>query len=289
MLWVSPTPHLTPMPQLPPIPPGRPDAIETLLLWEGRVSRARLLDLFGMHETQASRDIQRYRAAYPKACIHDLPSQSYKVSPIFRPTFTSGDFASYQRLIGAAGRSDGLKSSVPVESTQLDATKISHVLFREIHQAMRDGRAIRIRYRSLTTPSRHERTIRPHALIQAGARWHLRAWCAKAGGFRDFNLGRISAADPVGDVLPGPEEDQDWQTQVKVRLVPHSGLSPEQAVLVREEYMGGTAAIVHTVRAPMARYLIQAFRAAIYPKRETAPDYLLMVDDPTALPRCALW
>lgn len=193
-------------------------------------------------------------------------------------------------MIGAAGITEQVLAGVPATSTNLDATSIAYPLFRQIHRAMREGHAIRIEYRSLTTPERHERAIRPHALIQAGSRWHLRAWCARADGFRDFNLGRISKVEAAaGLTLPGPNLDLDWQSEVRVRFVPYRGLSPQQAQLVRDEFMGGTTAVVHTVRTPMARYLIQAFRAAIDTKREPAPEYLLMVDAPADLPSGALW
>ena len=278
------------MPRSPLDAASRHEAIELLLLWEGRVSRSRLLELFGVHETQASRDIASFRKAHPTACDHDLPTKSYTVRQIYQPTLTSGDFASYQRLIGAAGLPDKVLAAVPVCLTRLDATNIAYPLFREIHRAMRDGHAVEIEYRSLSTPTPHERLIRPHALIQAGPRWHVRAWCARANSFRDFNLGRVSKVQIVrGVALPGASGDSDWQAEVRVRFVPHSGLSPTQAQLVRSEYMGGTTAIVHSVRVAMVRYLIHAFRAAIDPKREPAPEYLLMVDAPADLPSGALW
>lgn len=278
------------MPRSPLSAAGRYEAIELLLLWEGRVSRSRLLDLFEMHETQASRDIASFRKAYPAACDHDLASKGYTVSQIYRPTLTTGEFASYQRLIGATALADKVLAAVPVCSTHLDATNVAYPLFREIHRAMREGHAIEIEYRSLSTPTRHERIVRPHAFIHAGPRWHVRAWCARAESFRDFNLGRISKVRAVsGATLPGADADVDWQADVRVRFVPHCGLSSLQAQLVRDEYMCGTTALVHTVRVPMVRYLIQAFRAAINPKREPPPEYLLMVDAPANLPSGALW
>jgi len=278
------------MPRSPMDAAGRQEAIELLLLWEGRVSRARLLELFGMHETQASRDIASFRKAHPTACDHDLANKSYTVREIYRPTSSTGDFASYQRLLGAAGLTDKVLAAVPVCSTHLDATNVAYPTFREIHRAMREGHAVEIEYRSLSAPARHERVVRPHTLIQAGPRWHLRAWCARANGFRDFNLGRISKAHAVvGVVLPGADADSAWQTELRVRFVPHPGLSQPQAQLVRDEYMGGTTAMVHTVRVPMLRYLIQAFRVAIDPNHEPAPEYLLMVDAPADLPSAALW
>tara|TARA_R110002020_G_scaffold121942_13_gene277111 strand:+ start:663 stop:1241 length:579 start_codon:yes stop_codon:yes gene_type:complete len=181
-------------------------------------------------------------------------------------------------------------TGVPIESTQLNATVIRYTLFSQIHRAMRLGLCIRIVYRSMSTPEPHERVIRPHSFIQAGPRWHLRVYCAKAAAFRDMNLGRISAVSAEsGTSLPGKDEDLEWQQTVSVRLVPHSGLSPEQAQMVREEYMGGTAAVVFSVRAPLVQYVIQSFRAAVDPVREKAPEHLLMVQYPEVLPQSSRW
>lgn len=53
--------------------------------------------------------------------------------------------------------------------------------------------------------------------------------------------------------------------------------------------MSGTAARVFTVRASMAKYLIQSFRAAVDPERETTPEHLLMVANLEDLPEGAVW
>jgi hypothetical protein len=89
--------------------------------------------------------------------------------------------------------------------------------------------------------------------------------------------------------LPGPDEDTDWQTIVRVELVPHRDLSVEQSILVRDEYMRGEAAMAFDVRSPMAKYLIQGYRAALDPHREPAPEHLLMVFEPGLLPSSAGW
>ena len=142
----------------------------------------------------------------------------------------------------------------------------------------------------MRNPDAHERLIRPHSLIQAGARWHMRGFCKEIQEFREFNLGRLGAVEFALDVtLPGLDDDVDWQTIVCVRFVPHRDLSPSQQKLVRDEYMAGTTASVFHVRKPMARYLAHAFRVAMDPSREIPPFYLLMVHDPSSLPEGTLW
>ncbi|MNO20002.1 hypothetical protein D3C76_97480 [compost metagenome] len=278
------------MPRRNSAPQERFEAIEILLLWEGRISRSRLLDLFNIHETLASRDIASFRVRYPEACEPDPASKSYSSTPQLEPILSRGVFTEYQRLVGASGSLETISIGVPFESTQFDATAIRPVPFSRLHRAMRLGLCVRVTYRSMSTPQAHERLIRPHSLIQAGPRWHVRAYCEKAGEFRDFNLGRISAvslADAL--LLPGAEQDRHWQRIVPIRLVPHRDLSAEQARMVREEYMGGTAAMVFNVRASLAKYVIQTFRAAMDPDRERLPEHVLMVQQPVDLPIEARW
>jgi len=278
------------MPRRNSAPKERYEAIEILLLWEGRVSRSRLLDLFDIHETLASRDIAGFRERYPAACEPEMSTKSYVSSRNLTPALTLGLFSEYQRLVGALGNLNLASTGVPIESTQLDATAIRYTLFSQIHRAMRLGLCVRIVYRSMTTPEPHERVIRPHSFIQAGPRWHLRAYCAKAAAFRDMNLGRISAVSPErGISLPGQDEDLAWQRMVSVRLIPHKDLSAEQARMVKEEYMGGTSALVFRARAPLVQYIVQSFRAAVDPVRQKVPEHLLMVQDIEKLPHSSRW
>ncbi|WP_439853103.1 WYL domain-containing protein [Pseudomonas syringae] len=219
-----------------------------------------------------------------------MASKSYVASWGLRPQLTVGAFDEYQRLIGASKGFEGVAVSVPFEHSQIDATSIRYPLFSQIHQAISLGRCIQVQYRSMTTPQGQDRIIRPHALIQAGPRWHIRAFCAKAQEFRDFNLGRISIVTSSDRTdLQSGEQDRAWHQMISIRLVPHRGLSAGQAMMVRDEYMGGTVAKVFTVRASMAKYLIQSFRAAVDPDREKAPEHLLMVANPEDLPAGSTW
>lgn len=264
-------------------------AIELLLLWEGRVSRARLLQLFDVHETLASRDIAAFRLRYPHACVPVPNAKAYDRARRMRPDLTVGLFSEYERLIGATADAH-LLAGVPSSLVGVDGTRISYSDHARIHAAIRSGGVVGITYRSMSQPAAHRRTIRPHTLIKAGPRLHVRAWCTKASQFRDFNLGRITEVETV-DVqdLPGKDEDVQWATKVAVRLIAHPQLSSAQREMVREEYMQGTAGLRFEVEVPLVPYVIQAYRAGLDPQRHPAPDYLLMVDDPESLPKGASW
>jgi len=263
-------------------------AVEILLLWEGRVSRPRLAEIFDVHGTVLSRDMAAYADLVPDICQYDTGARAYVVTPYARPQLTNGHFSEYEALVGTLALR-GLRAGVELVSAQQHATQIQHGPFSRIHAAIRESKQIQIEYRSLNNPEAHDRTIRPHAFIQAGPRWHVRAYCDRATEFRDFNLGRISRVDdPAQSLLPEPREDQAWQTQIMLRLTPHPSLNAAQVQLVRDEYMAGTVARVFDVRLPISKYLVQAYRAAIDTSRQLPPDFILAVDKPGELPPGAL-
>jgi len=264
-------------------------AIELLLLWEGRVSRGRLLDFFTIAPSLASRTLADFRREYPDEMRFDTASRSYIAALGFKPALTLGKFGEYVRLLGSAGDLEA-KANVPVDAVRAETPDVKPWTFSALHAAVRDQRVVAIRYRSLRDPEPHTRTLRPHAFGQAGPRWHLRAYCAETSDFRDFNLAWIQSAKPSGaEGLPAADADTDWNTRVELILVPHEGLTPTQARLVRDEYCAGTTALVLTVRVAMLRYVIHAYRAALDPDREPAPDHLLMVHRPNKLPAAAHW
>ncbi|OYZ04845.1 MAG: hypothetical protein B7Y26_09415, partial [Hydrogenophilales bacterium 16-64-46] len=74
-------------------------------------------------------------------------------------------------------------------------------------------------------------------------------------------------------------DDPDWNTKVKVRLVAHPELSPEQARVIQTEFFNGTASRVETCRAALVSYFIQDVRAAIDTEIQRAPDYQIAVEN----------
>lgn len=259
-------------------------AIEILVLWEGRVTRSRMAELFDVHGTLLSRDMAHYVELAPDNCRYDTSMRGYERTTYARPKLTQGEFMEYEQLVGTASQ-HGLRAGVDLLTAKQDATVIAYHLFSRLHAAIRQSEQVQIEYRSLSNPGKHNRIIRPHAFIQAGPRWHVRAYCKDSQAFRDFNLGRISVVgDPEATDLPGPIEDGEWNTIVKLRFVPHPGLSTAQAKLIRDEYMGGTNATVFNTRQPIAKYIVHAHRAAVDPELERAPDYLLAVHAPKKLP-----
>ncbi len=261
-------------------------AVELVLLWEGRLRNARLRSMLDVHFTTASRLVTAYRELNPRCCEYEQSSKSYIASPAMRAVVTDGSVDEYLALVDRTR-----SNSDAVVRTRVDLGDVQSTLFSLMYRACEDGSGVRINHHSLNRMSRSRRRIWPHALVQAGRRWHVRAWCEQASAFRDFALGRIRDAHPIEVERPEPAHpdlDEAWQTHVMLRLIAHPNLSSEQQRVVRSEYFKGNSARVLDERAALLPYVIHELRAALDTTNDVPPAFQLAVAEPEALKKWLL-
>jgi hypothetical protein len=262
--------------------------LKLLLIWEGRLNRGRLMDLFDLGANWASVWIREFREEHPGWLSWDTKTRSFHATPAAFKAWRASDprrladASSLARYLALVGLPYAATSIEPGEGGLLaafpDLSTPSPQHFSVISEAIRLGRAVQLTYRSMQNPEPHQRIISPHNLIRAGRRWHVRAYCDTRQDFRDYALGRIVEAK----LLPAPatrgeQDDKAWLAGVRVRLVAHPDLTPEQESLIRFEYFGNTAARVETCRGALVSYFIQDVRAATDVKKQRPPDYQLAV------------
>jgi hypothetical protein len=255
--------------------------VELLLLWEGRVRNARLRAMLGVHFTTASRLVAAYRELNPGASEYEAATKSYLAMPSIKAVLTDGTVDEYLALVDRTRL-----GTDPVVRVHMDLGCIDSALFSLLHCACEDGSGMHITHGSMRSPSRSGREIWPHSLVQAGRRWHVRAWCAQSASFRDFSLGRIRDARQLDAERPSeadPSRDTAWQTFVDFRLVAHPELSKEQQRLVQGEYFKGASTRGMTERGALLSYLVHDLRAALDITSELPPAYQLAVADPQTL------
>lgn len=116
----------------------------------------------------------------------------------------------------------------------------------------------------MTNPHWHERIISPHTLVYTGFRWHVRAYCHKSRLFKDFLLSRIERTPvTVYEEAVDPSQDQAWQEELTLNLIPNPKLSDAQKVLVERDYGMPDGRLQITVKTALAHYSLQRFQAAI--------------------------
>jgi hypothetical protein len=257
----------------------RIERVARLLIWEGRLSRARLMELFGLSGTRASEWLKEFREARPDWVVWDSRLRSLVTTRAAYRAIEKSEAAAVG-LMGGAEPDIGVLDGDSALILPWDFSRVSPYIFSRLRLAIKDSVRIGFNYSSMSRPSVHARVIEPHSIIRAGRRWHVRGYCVERRDFRDFVLGRMS------DVLLTEQasshrstDDAKWNRSVKVRLVAHPALSAEQIQLVRREYFAGMAARSTTCRGPLVPYFIQELRAATDIERQLPPDYQLALDN----------
>jgi len=258
-------------------------AIELLAYWEGRLVTNRLVGWFGVSRQQASADIKRYMANHnPDSLVHDPAVKAYVPRPGFQPVLTRGHINEYLDMIsGLVSESMAitLETDTHLSSVQLPDRAVRPEVVREVIKACRAEGSIKILYASMSNPNWHERVISPHTLVYTGFRWHVRAFCHKRAGFRDFILSRIDRTPQiVTDPAPKASQDEDWATEVTLTLVPNTQLSEPQQALVEKDYGMPDGRLQLKVRKALSHYTLQRYQAAITPdEAEQAMQYPVML------------
>ena len=237
------------------------EMIEWRAYWLGRVNRSDLEERFGVSTPQASVDLRAYQEAAPNNIEYDSTQKTYVPTGSFQPKFLrlSADryLAQLNAILNGAilTRDTWFKSPPPATVMKTVVRSVGAETLRAVLRAIEDRHELEIEYQSLKNDRR--RAIAPHALAFDGHRWHARAWCAERREFRDFVLTRIRS---VGESRPSnadPTNDVEWNTIVKLKIVPHPKLTDAGKAAIELDYGMEGGLLVLETRAALAFYLIK--------------------------------
>lgn len=261
----------------------------TILLWEGRLNNSRLRELFGIGDIRASQMIREFREQHQDCLAWNSVTRSFHATEdAYRLRFVDheskhGDaisLARYLNLVGLPHASVETSLNQGTWAAFPDISVPNPRVFSRISEAIRLKRALEISYMSMREPLPHKRIISPHSLVQAGRRWHARAYSDEHKQFRDYALGRIVSAKILDQIAEKQESDDlAWVRQVRVRLVAHPDLTADQEAVIRFEYFQNTSARVDTCRGALVHYYIQDVRAATDTSAQKPPEYQLAVSN----------
>jgi len=179
--------------------------IETIALWEGRLTTRHLCDTFGIGRQQASKDINNYiREVGAGNLEYDKFLKGYKPTDNFQPQVTQGLADEYLHLMARNNELMNVFESLSlnmanVEVLSLPVRDVKPEVLRPIMQAARQQKRLDVDYVSINNPDREGRIIVPHTLVYTGLRWHVRAWCEKNQEYRDFVLSRFRDIPEIMD------------------------------------------------------------------------------------------
>lgn len=239
--------------------------IEILAFWEGRVVASQLGEAFGIGRQQAQKVLRRYREQVPGNLAYDESRRGFLPTADFQPRFTRGRVEEYLHLLGAHADLDspfaglGL-GAADTESLPLPSRAVDPHVVREVVKAARAGRRLEAVYASFRNPAGEERILVPHTLVFAAGRWHVRAYCEKHRGYRDFVLSRFRGIpEDTGEMLDehGKRGDEAWQTRVAVRLIPDRRLPPEERAMLARDYGMHDDELTLHCRGPLVLYALR--------------------------------
>jgi predicted DNA-binding transcriptional regulator YafY len=238
--------------------------IEIVALWEGRLTTNHICHSFGIGRQQASKDINTYlRELAPDNLVYDRHLKGYVPSPGFRPVVTRGHASEYQDLLARqdslSDTFESLDISLP-ENTIVRGPErvVKPDVMRAVVAAARHGRVMKADYASLSPAGVSQRTLEPHTLACVGQNWHLRAWCDANREFRDFALSRFRGKPETTRQRSRHtiQQDDDWNRQVSLVMMPDSRLSKAQQDIIATDYGMTDNRFELNIRAALAPYVL---------------------------------
>jgi hypothetical protein len=239
--------------------------IEVMAYYAGVVTRSDVARAFGLSDPAATKDLKLYGALAPGNLVYTQAQFGFVPAPGFRPRFADLSPAAVLPLLAAnlavAGGPYGNTPlyGLPTERLPLPVRLPSAEILAQITRAIRGRRRLAARYHSLSGEAAPElRMLEPHALVDTGLRWHVRAYATDRYAFRDFVLSRFSAAQCLD--LPAesdPEHDEDWVEHLTLRLAPHAGLDASRQQALALDYGAREGVIELTVRRSLVGYVLQ--------------------------------
>ncbi len=240
--------------------------IEIITLWEGRLTSKHLQKAFGIGRQQASKDINEYKKTIaPDNLVFDKKLKGYTPSEQFSPVLTKGEINEYLHMLNS--QSDLMTHFANLDLPQAHSEIVSP-LFRAVNAAIvrpiiiacKENQRIEVEYSSLTSEKDY-RNIVPHTLVFNGYRWHVRAYCEKSLGYRDFVLSRITNIyDFVGESDKTIQNDIAWNSEVQIIIKPDPRLSEAQQAVIATDYGMQDGSLQIQTRGAMVEYVLQFLR-----------------------------
>ncbi len=239
--------------------------IEIMAWYAGVVTRSDVARAFGLSDPAATKDLKLYGDLVPGNLVYNHSVFGFVPSEGFAAAFADLAPAAVLPVIAAnlavanGPYGDTLVYGLPTASLPLPARLPNAATLAQITRAIHGRRKLRVAYRSLSgRDSQAPRILEPHTLVNAGLRWHVRAYSEERCDFRDFVLSRIVAAECLeAPAESGEQYDDDWVEEVTLRLAPHRGLDALRRESLLFDYGASGEVIEVKVRRALLGYVLQ--------------------------------
>ena len=272
--------------------------IEIMAFYAGLVTRSDVAKAFGISDAAATKDLKLYSDLVPSNLAYNHSVFGFVPNPSFSPSFADLAPSTILPIIAAnlavSGGPYGDSSVYGLTTATLPLpTRLpNQQVLAQITRAIRGRKKLRVSYRSLSSRESQEgRLLEPHALVDSGSRWHIRAYSAETYDFRDFVLSRFTQAECLTqDAESNVLYDDDWVEMVSLQLGPHADLDPQKRESLLLDYGVNSEVIEIKVRRALIGYLLQRLNVDTTPDHSLNPNaYQLMLLNRDEIEPFAAW
>lgn len=239
--------------------------IEVMAYYTGIVSRSDLVRTFGISDAAATKTLKQYNDLVPDNLVYQHADFGFAPTEQFQAIFADLSPHIVLPMIAsnmattASGMDELPVYGIPVDGLPQPVRLPDAHIVANIVRAIKHQQQVEISYCSLTNSEQSEsRIIEPHALVNSGLRWHVRAYNQKSYDFRDFVLSRIvSAKRQASPAESSAIYDDNWVETAILELAPHPGLAETQQQALLIDYDAKDGMITLEVRRALAGYVLQ--------------------------------
>tara|TARA_Y100000780_G_C13687333_1_gene418152 strand:- start:2517 stop:3392 length:876 start_codon:yes stop_codon:yes gene_type:complete len=229
--------------------------IDFCLEFYGHIARNDLIEQFQVGLASCSRDFATYRELAPNNLVLKHETKRYYRTDKFQPLFQHDGESALQSL---SNKQDLLPQCANINAVAaVELIKAKQEIIASLTRAISSSQPVKIEYASLTS-GLSSREIVPHAFLNSGHRWHVRAYDRKSKQFRDFVCTRILSAMPFQQELRECEtsaHDSEWNEEITIVLVPHPRHQFPKAIEL--DYQMQDKQLQLTLKIAEAKYLLR--------------------------------
>lgn len=244
--------------------------IDFCLQFFGDIARNDLIQRFQMGLASCSRDFATYKELAPGNLVLKHETKRYYRTEAFQPLFEHDGERALSYFSKHAALELPLGSSSVVAA--VDLINAAPAIIAALTRAITSSQTVAIEYASLSS-GLSQREIIPHAFLNSGHRWHVRAFDRKSKQFRDFVCTRITS---IQTATNEPEEheksqhDLEWNTNVTLNLVPHPKHQHPKAIEL--DYQMRNQPLEFTLRVAEAKYLLRFWNVDVTEEAALNPN-----------------
>jgi len=255
--------------------------IEIMAFYTGLVTRSDVASSFGISDAAATKDLKLYNQLAPDNLLYKhgvfgfVPTNQFvAMFADLSPSKVLPMMAANLAVSAETLAEDSTVYGVPMEMIPLPLRLPSAGVCAQIVRAAKQGKQLQVNYHSLSGHEGSEtRLIEPHALINSGLRWHVRAYSHNRYDFRDYVLSRFVDASMLDTVAESsPDYDDDWVEMLTLKLSPHPKLDAHKQQSLIIDYKAEDNIIELEVRRALVGYVLQRLSVDTTADHSMNPD-----------------